>query len=121
MAMCLRSNSFPKTRTFHGSAPSSASSISLAGSTDTGYLTDYDMGEEYRQLYLAGLSFLDILAMLTTSPSQRFHVAGREGRIVPGMNGDLTILSSDPVSGGAAAFTQVLCTIRNGRILFGRH
>lgn len=40
--------------------------------TDTGFLTDYDVKEEYRQLGLAGLSFHDVLAMLTTAPAARF-------------------------------------------------
>jgi imidazolonepropionase-like amidohydrolase len=89
--------------------------------TDTGFLTDYDMTEEYRQLYLTGLSFRDVLAMLTTAPAQRFHVADHQGRIAPGMNGDLTILSSDPASGDPTAFTQVRYTVREGRILYGPH
>ncbi|HEY6374973.1 MAG TPA: amidohydrolase family protein, partial [Edaphobacter sp.] len=66
--------------------------------TDTGFLTDYDMTEEYRQLYLAGLSYRDVLAMLTTAPAQHFHVSDHEGLIALGMSGDLTILSSDPAS-----------------------
>lgn len=86
--------------------------------TDTGFLTDYDDTEEYKQLSLAGLSYRDILAMLTTAPAQRFHVADHEGRIAPGMDADLTILTADPASDGASAFTRVRCTIRNGRILF---
>ena len=32
--------------------------------TDTGFLTDYDVTEEYHQLALTGLSFHDVLAML---------------------------------------------------------
>jgi imidazolonepropionase-like amidohydrolase len=87
--------------------------------TDTGFLTDYDMAEEDRQLYLTGLSFRDVLAMLTTAPAQRFHVADQQGRIAPGMNGDLTILSSDPASGDPTAFTRVRYTVRDGRILYG--
>ncbi|MGI8771807.1 MAG: amidohydrolase family protein [Acidobacteriaceae bacterium] len=87
--------------------------------TDTGFLTDYDMTEEYRQLQLAGLSYRDVLAMLTTAPAQRFHVADHQGQIAAGMNGDLTILSSDPALGDSAAFTNVRYTIRNGRILYG--
>src|ERR1017187_8564049 len=47
--------------------------------TDTGFLTDYDVKEEYRQLELAGLSFHDVLAMLTTSPApHRQHVGERQ-------------------------------------------
>jgi imidazolonepropionase-like amidohydrolase len=85
--------------------------------TDTGFLTDYDLTEEYRQLYLAGLTYRDILAMLTTSPAQRFHVSDHKGRIAAGMDGDLTILTSDPAS-DTTAFTHVKYTIRNGHILF---
>jgi imidazolonepropionase-like amidohydrolase len=86
--------------------------------TDTGFLTDYDMGEEYRQLSLAGLGFRQILTMLTTAPAERFGVADHEGRIAPGMDADLTILAADPATGDPLAFTQVKYTIRAGRIIF---
>lgn len=86
--------------------------------TDTGYLTDYDLTEEYRQLYLAGLNYRDVLAMLTTSPAQRFRVSKQKGRIALGINGDLTILSADPASGDPTAFTQVRYTVRNGRVIY---
>lgn len=87
--------------------------------TDTGFLTDYDLTEEYRQLARAGLSYRDVIAMLTTAPAQRFRVAGHQGRIAPGMDGDLTMLSSDPASGDATAFTKVRYTIRKGQVLYG--
>jgi len=67
--------------------------------TDTGYLTDYSMTEEYRQLALAGLTYRDVLAMLTTAPALRFRVGEHVGRVVPGMDGDLTVLSVDPALG----------------------
>lgn len=86
--------------------------------TDTGFLHDYDVSEEYKQLYLAGLSYRDVLAMLTTEPAQRFRVADSEGKIAPGMNADLTILSSDPASGDSGAFTRVRYTIRSGRVIY---
>jgi len=86
--------------------------------TDTGFLTDYDMGEEYRQLSLAGLGFRQILTMLTTAPAERFNVSNHEGRIAPGMNADLTILSADPALGDPRAFTRVKYTIRAGRVIF---
>jgi imidazolonepropionase-like amidohydrolase len=86
--------------------------------TDTGFLTDYDLTEEYRQLYLAGLSYRDVLAMLTTSPARQFRVSKQKGRIAPGMNGDLTILSADPASGDPTTFTQVRYTVRNGRVIY---
>jgi imidazolonepropionase-like amidohydrolase len=84
--------------------------------TDTGFLTDYDVKEEYHQLALAGLSYRDVLAMLTTAPAQRFHVADHEGRIAVGMAGDLTVLSVDPAA-DPLAFTHVLFAIRGGRII----
>ncbi len=86
--------------------------------TDTGFLKDYDVSEEYRQLFLAGLSYRDVLTLLTVAPAERFRVADHEGRLAPDMNGDLTVLSADPASAGAAAFSQVRYTIRNGRVLF---
>ncbi|WP_353070878.1 amidohydrolase family protein [Tunturiibacter gelidoferens] len=84
--------------------------------TDTGFLTDYDVKEEYRQLALAGLSYRDVLGMLTTAPAQRFRVADHEGRITVGMAGDLTVLSVDPAT-DPLAFTRVLFTIRDGRVI----
>jgi imidazolonepropionase-like amidohydrolase len=84
--------------------------------TDTGFLTDYDVKEEYHQLALAGLSYRDVLAMLTTTPAQRFRVADHEGRIAVGMAGDLTVLSADPAS-DPLAFTQVLFAIRGGKVI----
>jgi imidazolonepropionase-like amidohydrolase len=88
----------------------------LVYGTDTGFLPDYDQGEEFRQLAQSGLSFREVLTMLTTAPAELFHVAG--GKVEPGMNGDLTVLGADPASGDPAAFTKVLYTIRNGRVIF---
>ena len=86
--------------------------------TDTGFLTDYDMTEEYRQLALAGLTWRDVLTMLTTAPAGRFRVGDRQGRIAVGMAGDLSVLSEDPAAGDSLAFTHVRYTIRAGRVLF---
>ena len=85
--------------------------------TDTGFVTDYDLTEEYRQLALAGLSFKKVLTMLTTAPAKRLGVKDA-GRIAPGLPADLTVLSADPTSEGLAAFTQVRYTIRAGKIIF---
>jgi imidazolonepropionase-like amidohydrolase len=86
--------------------------------TDSGFLTDYDMSEEYHQLALTGLTWKDVLAMLTTAPAARFRVSDHEGRIAPGMDADLTILTADPASGDPLAFTRVRYTIRKGEIIF---
>ena len=87
--------------------------------TDTGFVTDYDLTEEYRQLALVGLSFQDVLAMLTTAPVERFGLK-HEGQVAPGQQGDLTILSADPASQGLTAFTQVRYAIRAGRVIFAK-
>ena len=93
----------------------------LVYGTDTGFLTDYDQGEEFRQLAQAGLGFRDVLTMLTTAPAELFHVADREGKVVAGMRGDLTVLEADPASGGPEAFTKVKYTIRGGKVIWRRN
>jgi imidazolonepropionase-like amidohydrolase len=87
--------------------------------TDTGFVTDYDLTEEYRQLSLAGLSFKDVLAMLTTAPVRRFGLKD-EGHVTPGQQGDLTVLSADPSTQGLTGFTQVRYTIRAGKVIYRR-
>ena len=84
--------------------------------TDTGFLQDYDVKEEYHQLALAGFSYRDVLAMLTTAPAQRFHVADQEGSIAVGKKGDLTVLSADPAS-DSLAFAKVRYAIRGGKVI----
>ncbi|HEU5078739.1 MAG TPA: amidohydrolase family protein [Opitutaceae bacterium] len=88
--------------------------------TDTGFLSEYDMRTEYRQLSLAGLNFREIIAMLTTAPAECFGVAKEKGRVAPGQTADLTILSADPGAGDLLAFARVKYTIRAGRIIFIR-
>ncbi len=93
----------------------------LVYGTDTGFLTDYDQGEEFRQLAQAGFSFREVLAMLTTAPVELFHLSQKEGRVTTGMRGDLTILSEDPGSGNPEAFTAVRYTIRGGKVIWQRN
>ncbi len=90
----------------------------LVYGTDTGFLPDYDQGEEFRQLMQAGFGFRDVLAMLTTAPAELFHLSQREGKVMPGMRGDLTILSEDPASGHPEAFTKIRYTIRGGNVIW---
>jgi len=90
----------------------------LVYGTDTGFLPDYNQGEEFRQLAQSDLGFREVLAMLTTAPAELFHVAGDQGKVQLGMRGDLTVLSADPASGDPAVFTKVLYTIRRGRVIF---
>jgi imidazolonepropionase-like amidohydrolase len=90
----------------------------LVYGTDTGFLPDYDQSEEFHQLMQAGVGFREVLAMLTTAPVDLFHRSQREGKVMPGMRGDLTILSEDPASGHPEAFTKVRYTIRGGNVIW---
>jgi imidazolonepropionase-like amidohydrolase len=86
--------------------------------TDTGFLTDYDVSEEYRQLQLAGLTFPEVLSMLTMNPVEEFHLEAHAGQLRVGYDGDLTVLSKDPSSGDLRDFAHVLYAIRAGRVIF---
>jgi imidazolonepropionase-like amidohydrolase len=85
--------------------------------TDTGFLTDYDIAEEFGQLTKAGFTWRDILRMLTENPARLFKEQNKRGRIVPGMVADLTVLEADPAS-DSSAWSRVRYTIRNGRIVY---
>lgn len=87
--------------------------------TDLGYLTDYTSIEaEFAHLAKAGLSFDQILTMLTTAPAERFGAA-QSGKIAPGMDADLVALEGDPAK-DTAAFAAVKYTIRQGRVIYQR-
>jgi imidazolonepropionase-like amidohydrolase len=86
--------------------------------TDTGYLTDYDVSEEYRQLQRSGLTFRDVLSMLTVNPAKEFHLESHVGQLRVGYDGDLTVLSEDPKQGDLRNFAHVLYTVRAGRVIF---
>jgi len=88
--------------------------------TDTGFVTDYDLSEEYEQLELTGLSWREVLAMLTTNPAERFKVADKKGRVEAGMDGDLTVLRRDPAKEGLDMFTSVQYVVRGGRVIYRR-
>ena len=90
---------------------------SLVFGTDTGYLTDYDVAEEFEQLTKAGFTWADILRMLTENPARLFKDQKSRGRIAPGMIADLTVLEADPAT-DPSAFSRVRYTIRNGRVIF---
>src|SRR5262249_17457650 len=64
--------------------------------TDVGYMTDYDPSDEYVYMQQAGLSYLRILAALTTAPAERFGVATRTGRLAPELDGDVTVVEANP-------------------------
>ena len=79
----------------------------------------YNPQLEYESLSKAGLSWEQILASLTTSPSRRFNEAHRRGQVMPGMDGDIVILGTDP-RGGWQSFTDVRYTIRGGKVIYER-
>jgi imidazolonepropionase-like amidohydrolase len=85
--------------------------------TDAGYIAEHDPTEEYRLMARAGMSFRDILTSLTTAPAQRFGQSKLSGRIAPGMEADLVLLSADPEQ-DVAALSQVRYAIRRGRIIY---
>jgi imidazolonepropionase-like amidohydrolase len=86
--------------------------------TDIGYLTDYSaLTNEYGYMARAGLTFPQILASLTTTPTARLGYAHRTGRIKKGMDADLTLLEGDPAR-NINAFAHVAMTIRMGKIIY---
>lgn len=87
--------------------------------TDVGYLTDYATTDEYVLLAGAGLAFPQILAMLTTTPSQRFGLSRRTGRIAVGLDADIVLLSGDPAT-DIQALDKVVYTIRSGKIIYSK-
>lgn len=87
--------------------------------TDIGFLPDYDPTREYELLAQAGLTFPQILAMLTTAPAERFGLAARIGTVATGKDADLVILEGDPAA-HIRALAQVRATFRAGRQIAGR-
>jgi len=85
--------------------------------TDVGYVTDYDVAEEYRLMSQAGLTPMQILASLTTAPAARFGESQTRGQIADGMDADLVVLSADPAN-DANNLTKVRYTIRRGQIIY---
>ncbi|MEP7155264.1 MAG: amidohydrolase family protein [Betaproteobacteria bacterium] len=85
--------------------------------TDVGYMGDFDPAEEYVLLSKAGMSNMQILASLTTTPASRWKEGGRRGRLAPAMDADLVVLEADPAA-DPANFAKVACTIRQGEIIY---
>jgi len=85
--------------------------------TDVGYVTDYDVTEEYRLMSQAGLTPMQILASLTTAPAARFGESQTRGQIADGMDADLVVLSADPAN-DASNLAKVRYTIRHGQIIY---
>jgi imidazolonepropionase-like amidohydrolase len=87
--------------------------------TDVGYMTDYSTQDEFDALAHSGLTWRDMLRMLTTAPAARFHVEKEKGTVTAGKLADLVILGSDPAE-NPLNFADVRLTMRGGRILYQR-
>ena len=87
--------------------------------TDLGAV-DSDPKDEYLMMARSGMGFRDILASLTTTPTGRFSDSRQSGKVAPGFCADLVVLNADP-SRNIAAFADVRCTIRGGKIIFRQH
>lgn len=95
----------------------SAMGGSILFGTDIGGITDYDPTEEYHLMGDAGMSFQQVLSSLTTAPAALFRLSTTTGKIAPGMDADIVVLSADP-STDLAAFARVKHTIRSGMIVY---
>jgi imidazolonepropionase-like amidohydrolase len=80
-------------------------------------MDDYDTAEEFLLMAQSGMGFQQILASLTTAPAERFGISARVGKLAPGMDADIVLLSGDP-SIDVRAFSKVRYTIRRGRIIY---
>jgi imidazolonepropionase-like amidohydrolase len=87
--------------------------------TDVGYMTDYDPTREYELLAQAGLTPMQILASLTTTPAARWKEQDRRGRIAAGLDADLVVLDADPAE-SPRNFAAVRCAIRGGKVIYQR-
>jgi len=86
--------------------------------TDAGAV-DPDPTAEYAAMAVAGMSFGEILASLTTAPAERLGDAGQTGRLVPGQAADLVVLERDPAQ-DVRALASVRYTLRRGRVICRR-
>lgn len=87
--------------------------------TDVGYMTDYDPTREYELMANAGLTPMQILASLTTTPAARWQEQRRRGTIAAGLDADLVVLAADPAD-SPRNFAAVRCVVRRGEIIYTR-
>jgi imidazolonepropionase-like amidohydrolase len=87
--------------------------------TDVGYMTDYDPAREYELMAKAGLTPMQILASLTTTPAARWQEQNRRGSIAAGMDADIVVLNGDPAD-SPRNFAAVRCVIRGGEIIYAQ-
>jgi imidazolonepropionase-like amidohydrolase len=87
--------------------------------TDVGYIADYDPVREYELMAKAGLTPMQILASLTTTPAARWKEQNRRGRIAAGLDADMVVLNADPAD-SPRNFAAVRCVIRGGEIIYAQ-
>lgn len=85
--------------------------------TDVGYMTDYNPTEEYELMVEADMSFMQLLASLTTNPAKRFGRPSQTGEIKVGLDADLVLLKGDP-SDDIRNLARVVTTIKKGEIIY---
>lgn len=85
--------------------------------TDVGYMTDHDPAEEYALMARAGLSTMQILASLTTTPAAAWGEGDRRGRLAAGMAADIVVLDADPAD-DPRNFAKVRCAFRGGELVY---
>ncbi len=83
--------------------------------TDVGFISIYDTTKEFEFMGRA-MGWRDILASLTTNPSDYFKAASK-GRVAIDMDADLVMLDADPAV-DVRNFAKVAYTIRNGRVIY---
>jgi len=85
--------------------------------TDVGYTDNYNTADEFELMSRAGLSFRDILQSLTTAPAKKFGLEAGTGKIAPGMDADIVLLSADPAL-DSRNLAKVAYTIAKGKIIY---
>lgn len=78
-------------------------------------MTDDSTEGEFQALAKSGLSFPDVLAMLTTNPAAGMGQSDHKGTVTPGKLADVTILSVDLTN-----FAKVQAVIRSGAVFWQR-
>lgn len=87
--------------------------------TDVGFMSDYSTDGELSALAEAGLSWREILRMLTTAPAGRFGVGSERGVVAPGRAADVVLLDGDPAR-DLRSFARVAVTIQSGEVVWDR-
>lgn len=85
--------------------------------TDLGYMTNYNPRDEWMLMQKAGLSYLEILATMTTNPAQFFGKGKDYGRVATGYLADLVVLEEDPAT-SIEALSNVFCVFKHGKQIY---